>query len=105
MPDSRSSIFTLQSTRIALFITFLFLVPIYAPFNQNLVENKEFEKNYYASQDTNMYRLYFAEESSNDSGGGDGSITTKVPDEGGQKTGSVLDETIEFFFLILKIFL
>ena len=60
------------------------------------MENKEFEKNFYASQDTNMYRLYFAEESSNDSGGGDGSITTKVPDEGGQKTGSVLDETIEF---------
>jgi len=94
--NSPSPIFTHQSTKIALFMTLLFLVPLYAPFNQNLEENREFENNYYASKDTNMYRLYFAEEISNDSGGGDGSITTKVPDEGGQKTGSVLDETIEF---------
>ena len=37
----------------------------------------------YVSKNTNLYRLYFAEQSSNDSGGGDGTITTKVPDEGG----------------------
>ena len=96
MANSPSSILSLQSTRIALFLVMLLLAPVYSPFDSNLEEKDTAEVNYYASQDTNLYRLYFAEESSNDSGGGDGSITTKVPDEGGQKTGDVLDATQSF---------
>jgi len=74
----------------------LLLAPVYSPLNSNLEENKAINDTSYVSKNTNLYRLYFAEQNSNDSGGGDGTITTKVPDDGGQKTGSALDSSIEF---------
>ena len=96
MANSLSSISTLQSAKIALFLTMLLLAPVYSPFNSNLEENNTIGETSYVSKNTNLYRLYFADQSSNDSGGGDGTITTQVPDEGGQNTGSVLDSSIEF---------
>ena len=41
-----------------------------------------------------LYTLYLAE--ANSSSGGDGHITTRVPESGGQSTASALDSTIEF---------
>ena len=96
MVNSPSSIVSPKSAKIALFLTMLILVPVYSPFNSNLEENKALSDTSYVSKNTNLYRLYFAEQNSNDSGGGDGTITTKVPDEGGQVTGSALDSSIEF---------
>tara|TARA_Y100001970_G_scaffold110172_1_gene137600 strand:- start:9730 stop:12594 length:2865 start_codon:yes stop_codon:yes gene_type:complete len=42
----------------------------------------------------NLYTMYFA--SQNSSAGGDGYITTQVPESGGQESMSALDSTIEF---------
>ena len=44
--------------------------------------------------ETKIYTLYFAEV--NSSSGGDGHISTMVPESGGQSTSSALDSTIEF---------
>ena len=44
--------------------------------------------------ESKLYTLYFAE--ANSSSGGDGYITTMVPESGGQSTSSALDSTIEF---------
>ena len=44
--------------------------------------------------ESKLYTLYFAE--ANSSSGGDGHITTMVPESGGQSTSSALDSTIEF---------
>ncbi|MBD50494.1 MAG: hypothetical protein CMB08_01045 [Euryarchaeota archaeon] len=96
MANSPSLIITVKSAKIALFLTMLLLAPVYSPINSNLEENKAINDTSYVSKNTNLYRLYFAEQNSNDSGGGDGTITTKVPDDGGQKTGSALDSSIEF---------
>ncbi len=41
-----------------------------------------------------MYTLYLA--SQNSSAGGDGYITTKVPESGGQDSASALDNEVEF---------
>lgn len=96
MANSPSLVITLKSAKIALFLTMLLLAPVYSPLNSNLEENKAIADTSYVSKNTNLYRLYFAEQNSNDSGGGDGTITTKVPEDGGQKTGSALDSSIEF---------
>ena len=42
----------------------------------------------------NLYTMYFA--SQNSSAGGDGYITTQVPESGGQESMSALDSSIEF---------
>ncbi len=44
--------------------------------------------------DFKLYTLYLAE--ANSSSGGDGYITTRVPESGGQSTASALESTIEF---------
>ena len=44
--------------------------------------------------ESKIYTLYFAE--ANSSSGGDGHISTMVPESGGQSTSSALDSTIEF---------
>ena len=44
--------------------------------------------------DLKLYTLYLAE--ANSSSGGDGYITTRVPESGGQSTASALESTIEF---------
>ena len=40
--------------------------------------------------------LYFAENDNNGSSDGDGLITTKIPEDGGQATANALDNTIQF---------
>ena len=85
-----------KSTLIAVFLALLILAPIYIASTSNLElhnqENKKFEN----SQDTNLYRLYFAENDNNGSSDGDGLITTKIPEDGGQATANALDNTIQF---------
>ena len=83
-----------KTTRIALFLVILMLTPIYA----GQTHNSELSDSDYSRNNTEatveMYTLYLA--SADSTTDGDGLITTKIPESGGQETASALDETIEF---------
>jgi galactokinase len=63
-----------------------FAEPTYLQVDPRAENSDEFE--------SKLYTLYFAE--ANASSGGDGHISTMVPESGGQSTSSALDSTIEF---------
>ena len=83
----------LKTVRIALFLTLLMLTPIYSSQFSNL-ELEESPLSYNSEETIELYTLYLA--SADSTTDGDGLITTKIPDSGGQETASALDETIEF---------
>tara|TARA_B110000444_G_scaffold14330_2_gene12305 strand:+ start:19764 stop:22706 length:2943 start_codon:yes stop_codon:yes gene_type:complete len=85
-----------KSTLIAVFLALLILAPIYIASTSNLELNYQENKKYENSQDTNLYRLYFAENDNNGSSDGDGLITTKIPEDGGQATADALDNAVQF---------
>ena len=62
-----------------------FAEPTYLQAGSRAENSDEFE--------SKLYTLYFAE--ANTSSGGDGHISTMVPESGGQSTSSALDSTIE----------
>ena len=82
-------------TQIAIFLAILMITPQMATFfteptylqTDSRAENSE-------DIESKIYTLYFAE--ANSSSGGDGHISTMVPESGGQSTSSALDSTIEF---------
>ena len=83
----------LKTARIALFLTFLMLTPLYS----SQVSNLELDESPISSnteETIELYTLYLA--SADSTTDGDGLITTQIPDSGGQETASALDETIEF---------
>ncbi len=86
-----------RRTRVSLtiLVTALLLTPSMLFFAQNSSELQEVTK-FEASDDIDLklYTLYFAE--ANASSGGDGYITTQVPESGGQLSDSALDSTLEF---------
>ena len=79
---------------MTLFVTLVLLTPLYSPIgepselktSEPLMAQEEVE--------LKMYTLYLA--SQNTSAGGDGYITTEVPDSGGQDSASALDSELEF---------
>ena len=84
-----------KSSQLAVFLAILMITPQIATLvtePTHLVADSRAE----ASEEieSKLYTLYFAE--ANSSSGGDGHITTMVPESGGQSTSSALDSTIEF---------
>tara|TARA_B100000214_G_scaffold374705_1_gene358282 strand:+ start:1204 stop:4140 length:2937 start_codon:yes stop_codon:yes gene_type:complete len=71
---------------------------MFAPSMSLMVTSQELKDDFKAEAsgdlDLKLYTLYLAE--ANSSAGGDGYITTSVPESGGQVTESALDETLEF---------
>ena len=68
------------------------------PYGASTVSNSELNEttNFNSNSDVqmNLYTLYIA--SQNSSAGGDGYITTQVPESGGQESMSALSSSIEF---------
>lgn len=95
MIASSKAIHRLGIARIALFLSVLMLtVPFASVVSQPEGLPEVRKSNTSDDVDLKLYTLYFAE--ANSSSGGDGHITTRVPESGGQSTGSALDSTIEF---------
>lgn len=95
MKASSTSIPRRSTAGIAIILTLLMLAPpgvLSADEPGELFEMVRAEAS--ADIDLKLYTLYFAE--ANSSAGGDGYITTQVPESGGQSTESALDSTIEF---------
>ncbi len=81
--------------RIALFLAFLMVTaPLAAVASHPESLPSDTKSNASEDVDLKLYTLYFAE--ANSSSGGDGHITTQVPESGGQSSTSALDSTIEF---------
>ena len=80
--------------RLALVLTLVILAPVYL----SMAPSQELRANEPMSVDDDielkLYTLYIS--SQNTSAGGDGYITTEVPDSGGQDSSSALDNEVEF---------
>ena len=83
-----------KSRAMALALCLVLLIP----YGASTVSNSELNEttNFNASSDVqmNLYTMYIA--SQNSSAGGDGYITTQVPESGGQESMSALSSSIEF---------
>lgn len=95
MIASSKSIHGLGIARTAAFLALLMLAAPLAGVTAPTAALSDASKSQ-ASDDLELklYTLYLAE--ANSSSGGDGHITTRVPESGGQSTASALDSTIEF---------
>ena len=95
MIASSKSIHGLGIARTAVFLALLMLAAPLAGVTAPTTTLSDASKSQ-ASDDLELklYTLYLAE--ANSSSGGDGHITTRVPESGGQSTASALDSTIEF---------
>ena len=95
MIASSKSIHGLGIARTAAFLALLMLAAPLAGVTAPTAALSDTSKSQ-ASDDLELklYTLYLAE--ANSSSGGDGHITTRVPESGGQSTASALDSTIEF---------
>jgi len=81
--------------QLAVLLAVLMITPQLASvINQSSHLEESFRANTSDEIELNLYTLYFAE--ANSSSGGDGHITTMVPESGGQSTSSALDGSIEF---------
>ena len=80
--------------RLALVLTLVILAPVYL----SMAPSPELRVTNHMSADDDielkLYTLYIS--SQNTSAGGDGYITTEVPDSGGQDSSSALDNEVEF---------
>ncbi len=91
---SRNAQGSVKTARIALFLAFLMMAPIYSGQIYGFeLEDTETSPNSVEAP-IELYTLYLA--SADSTTDGDGLITTKIPESGGQETASALDETIEF---------
>ena len=91
---SRNTQGSVKTAQIALFLALLMMAPIYSgqTFGSELQDAETSPNNTDATIE--LYTLYLA--SADSTTDGDGLITTKIPESGGQETASALDETIEF---------
>ena len=94
MQGSSTSNYVRNSRAMALALCLVLLVP----YGASTVSNNELDEttNFRVSGDVqmNLYTMYIA--SQNSSAGGDGFITTQVPESGGQESMSALSSSIEF---------
>ena len=92
--ESRNAHGSVKTARIALFLAFLMMAPIYSGQIYGFeLEDTETSPNS-VDAPIELYTLYLA--SADSTTDGDGLISTKIPESGGQETASALDETIEF---------
>ena len=91
---SRNAQGSVKTARIALFLALLMMAPIYSgqTYGSELQDTETSPNSVEAPIE--LYTLYLA--SADSTTDGDGLITTKIPESGGQETASALDETIEF---------
>ncbi|MCH1524377.1 MAG: hypothetical protein L7S41_04460 [Candidatus Thalassarchaeaceae archaeon] len=94
MQESRNAQGSVKMARIALFLAFLMMAPIYSGqiYGFELQDTENSPNSVEAPIE--LYTLYLA--SADSTTDGDGLISTKIPESGGQETASALDETIEF---------
>ncbi|MDC0852167.1 hypothetical protein OAQ40_03815 [Euryarchaeota archaeon] len=94
MQESRNAQGSVKTARIALFLAFLMMAPIYSSqiYGYELQDTETSPNSVEAPIE--LYTLYLA--SADSTTDGDGLISTKIPESGGQETASALDETIEF---------
>ena len=80
--------------RLALFVALVLMAPVYSPLGEPT--ELRHSESFMVQDDVELklYTLYLA--SQNTSAGGDGYITTEVPDSGGQDSASALDSELEF---------
>jgi hypothetical protein len=92
--ESRNAHGRVKTARIAIFLALLMMAPIYSgqTYGSELQDVDNTSNN--AEAAIELYTLYLA--SADSTTDGDGLITTKIPESGGQETASALDETIEF---------
>ena len=92
--ESRNAQGSVKIARIALFLAFLMMAPIYSGqiYGYELQDTETSPNSVEAPIE--LYTLYLA--SADSTTDGDGLISTKIPESGGQETASALDETIEF---------
>ena len=92
--ESRNAQGSVKTARIALFLAFLMMAPIYSGqiYGFELQDTENSPNSVEAPIE--LYTLYLA--SADSTTDGDGLISTKIPESGGQETASALDETIEF---------
>ena len=94
MQGSSTSNYVRNSRAMAFALCLVLLVP----YGASTVSNNELDEttNFRVSGDVqmNLYTMYIA--SQNSSAGGDGFITTQVPESGGQESMSALSSSIEF---------
>ena len=92
--ESRNAQGSVKTARIALFLAFLMMAPIYSSqiYGYELQDTETSPNSVEAPIE--LYTLYLA--SADSTTDGDGLISTKIPESGGQETASALDETIEF---------
>lgn len=95
MIASSKSIRGLGIARTAMFLALLMLAAPLAGVTAPTAALTDVSKSQASDDlDLKLYTLYLAE--ANSSSGGDGYITTRVPESGGQSTASALESTIEF---------
>jgi hypothetical protein len=92
--ESRNAQGSVKMVRIALFLAFLMMAPIYSGqiYGSELQDTETSPNSVDAPIE--LYTLYLV--SADSTTDGDGLISTKIPESGGQETASALDETIEF---------
>lgn len=95
MIASSKAIHGLGIARTAMFLALLMLAAPLAGVTAPTASLTDVSKSQASDDlDFKLYTLYLAE--ANSSSGGDGYITTRVPESGGQSTASALESTIEF---------
>ena len=80
--------------RLALFVALVLMAPVYSPLGEPAELRSSEPLMAQDEVELKLYTLYLA--SQNTSAGGDGYITTEVPDSGGQDSASALDSELEF---------
>ena len=80
--------------RLALFVALVLMAPVYSPLGEPTELRSSEPLMTQDEVELKLYTLYLA--SQNTSAGGDGYITTEVPDSGGQDSASALDSELEF---------
>jgi len=80
--------------RLALALTLVILAPVYLSMAPSLELRSTEPMSVDEDVELKLYTLYIS--SQNTSAGGDGYITTKVPESGGQDSSSALDSEVEF---------
>ncbi|MAQ57075.1 MAG: hypothetical protein CMA47_02515 [Euryarchaeota archaeon] len=79
---------------MALFVALVLMAPVYSPLGEPTELRSSEPLMAQDEVELKLYTLYLA--SQNTSAGGDGYITTEVPDSGGQDSASALDSELEF---------
>ncbi len=92
--ESRNVQRRVKTAQIALFLALLMMAPIYSGQTYSSELEETYSERNNVDAPIELYTLYLA--SADSTTDGDGLITTKIPESGGQETSSALDETIEF---------